>query len=280
MTKTNLTLFGSALLLLCMPLAAHADGRIKGTGGVSSISGAGGGGLTPWAVLTSHSTREEWGGSVFLTTANVDDFTLDVAGAGFNYKDRIEVSYARQNFTIKANDARISQDIVGLKYRLAGDLLYGTVPQIVIGAEHHSLRDPATARAVGARKTHGTDVYVSTARAWIDGIANRTTMLNVNLRYSTANQFGLLGHGGDDMGSRLHLEAAAGVFLTRSLVVGAEYRHKSDNLSALNEESATDVFVAWLPSKRFSVTAAWVDLGEIAGAADQTGFYLSIQGTL
>ncbi|MDP1931747.1 MAG: DUF3034 family protein, partial [Gammaproteobacteria bacterium] len=51
-------------------------------------------------------------------------------------------------------------------------------------------------------------------------------------------------------------------------------------LSALKEDSATDIFVAWLPSKRFSVTAAWVDLGEIAGAPDQTGFYLSIQGGL
>ena len=273
-------LLSSTLLCLFFPLIAYADGRIKGTGGVSSISGAGGGGLIPWAVLTSHSTREEWGSSVFLTTADVDNFTLDAAGAGFNYKDRVEVSYARQNFTIKASDARISQNTVGMKYRLAGDLLYDSVPQIVIGVEHNSLRDPATARAVGARKTHGTDVYLSTARAWIDGVANRTTMLNVNLRYSTANQFGLLGYGGDDMGSRVHLEAAAGIFLTRSLVVGAEYRHKSDNLSALKEGPATDIFVAWLPRKRFSVTAAWVDLGEIAGAPNQTGFYLSFQGTL
>lgn len=271
-----------SIALLCglTPFGAHADGRIKGTGGVSSISGAGGGGLIPWAALTSHSTREESGGSVFLTTVNVDDFTLNAVGAGFNHRDRVEVSYARQEFTIKANDTRISQDTVGLKYRVAGDLLYGSTPQVVIGVEHNSLRDPATARAVGAGKTHGTAAYVSTARAWIDGIANRTTMLNLNLRYSTANQFGLLGHGGDDDGQRLHLEAAVGIFLTRSLVVGAEYRHKPDNLAALKEDSAADIFVAWLPSKRFSVTAAWVDLGEIAGAADQTGFYLSIQGTL
>ncbi len=270
----------SSLLCLLLPVCAQADGRIKGTGGVSSTSGAGGGGLIPWATLTSHSTREEWGGSVFLTKADVDDFTLDVAGVGLNFQDKVEVSYARQNFTIKANDARISQDTVGLKYKLAGDLLYGSLPQIVIGAEHSALRDSATATAVGADKTSGTDVYISSARAWIDGLANRTTMLNVNLRYSRANQYGLLGYGGDDMGARLHLEAAAGIFVTRSWVVGAEYRHKSDNLVALKEESATDIFIAWLPNKRFSVTAAWVDLGEIAGATDQTGFYLSMQGTL
>ncbi|MDP2139430.1 MAG: DUF3034 family protein [Gammaproteobacteria bacterium] len=274
------TVLSSTLLCFFLPFSAQADGRIKGTGGVSSISGAGGGGLIPWATLTGHSTREELGGNMFLTMADVDDFTLEVAGAGFNYRDRAELSYARQNFTIKANDARISQDTVGLKYRLAGDLLYGSLPQIVVGAEHNALRDSATAKAVGADKAHGTDVYISSARAWIDGLGNRTTLLNVNLRYSTANQYGLLGYGGDDIGTRLHVEVAAGVFLTRSWVVGAEYRHKSDNLSALKEDSATDIFVAWLPSKRFSVTAAWVDLGEIAGAPDQTGFYLSIQGGL
>ena len=264
--------------LLSFP--AHADGRIKGTGGVSSIGGAGGGGLIPWATLTSHATQEEIGVSGFVTTSDVDDFTLDVAGAAINFHDRFELSYARQNFTIKANHAKISQDTAGIKYRLAGDLIYGNVPQVTLGAEYNSLRDPATALAVGAEEPDGTDFYISAARAWIDGVGNRTSMLNVNVRHSESNQYGLLGYGGDDMGSRLHLEVAAAVFFTRSLVAGAEYRHKSDNLGALQEDSATDIFIAWLPSKHLSFTAAYVDLGEIAGAPDQTGFYFSIQGAL
>ncbi len=272
-------------LLLLAPvslasLSVHADGRIKGTGGVSSIGGSGGGGLIPWATLTSHATREEIGASGFISTVDVDDFTLDVAGAAFNFHDRFEISYARQNFTIKANHAKISQDTAGLKYKLAGDLIYGNVPQITLGAEYNSLRDPATAFAVGAEEPDGTDFYISAAKAWIDGIGHRTSMLNVNVRHSESNQYGLLGFGGDDMGSRLHLEAAGAVFLTRSLVAGAEYRHKSDNLGALREDSATDIYIAWLPSKHLSFTAAYVDLGEIAGAPDQTGFYFSIQGAL
>lgn len=257
---------------------AQSDGRIRGTGGTSSITGAGGGGLTPWATLTSYATRDAWGGSVFASHVSVDDYTLDVAGVGVNLKDKLELSYARQNFREKTNDAKISQDSVGLKLRLAGDILYGTTPQLALGVEHNALRDPATALAVGARSTEGTDVYLSAARAWISGPAGRTTLLNVSARYSRANQYGLLGYGGDDQDAKVQLEAAVAMFLSRSWVIGAEYRQKPDNLSARREDDAFDVFVAWFPDKRISITGAWVSLGDIAGAPDQTGFYLSLQG--
>ena len=104
-------------------------------------------------------------------------------------------------------------------------------------------------------------------------------MLNVNARYSRANQYGILGYSGDDKDSAIAVEAAVAMFLTRSWVIGAEYRQKPDNLSALKEDSAKDIFIAWLPSKRWSVTAAYVDLGDIAGATDQNGYYLSLQGS-
>lgn len=266
----------SGLLITCVP--AQADSRIKGTGGVSSVSGAGGGGLIPWATLTSLATDKERGFTGFATHTDVDDFTLDVLGGAVNFNDRLELSYARQTFTIKANDAEIAQDKYGLKVRVAGDLLYGKVPQVAIGIEQSRLRDPATAKAVGARDDDGTDFYVSAARAWIDGPFNRTSMLNVNLRYSKANQYGLLGYGGDDQDSRLQIEVAAAMFLTRSIAFGAEYRQKPDNLSALQEDKATDVFVAWFPNKHVSITGAYVRLGEIAGARPQNGFYLSVQG--
>jgi len=268
-----------ALCALPSPWAhAQSDGRLRGTGGVSSISGAGGGGLTPWATLTGYSTRDAWGGTVFASHASVDDYTLDVAGIGVNLHDRLEVSFARQKFRIKASRALISQDSAGLKVRLAGDILYGKTPQMVLGVEHNALRDPATALAVGARAAEGTDVYFSAARAWIAGPAARTTLLNISARYSRANQFGLLGYGGDAQDDNVHLEAALAVFLTRRWAIGAEYRHKPDNLSALTEDNAFDVFVAWFPDKRISITGAWVMLGDIAGAADQSGFYLSLQG--
>lgn len=268
------------LSLVIAPLAAHADGRIKGTGGVSSVSGAGGGGLIPWATLTSLATEQRSGFTGFATYTGLDDFALDIVGGAVNFNDRVELSYARQRFTIRANDAEIVQDKYALKLRVAGDLLYGSVPQLALGVERSRLRDRATARAVGARQDNGTDLYLSAARAWIDGVFHRTSLLNVNLRYSRANQFGLLGYGGDDQDSRVQVEVAAALFLTRSIAVGAEYRQKPDNLSALSEEGAADVFVVWFPSKHISITGAYVMLGQIAAARSQNGFYLSIQGAL
>jgi hypothetical protein len=36
--------------------------------------------------------------------------------------------------------------------------------------------------------------------------------------------------------------------------------------------------VAWFPNKVISVTAAWLDLGDIAGAKSQKGAYFSVTG--
>lgn len=43
------------------------------------------------------------------------------------------------------------------------------------------------------------------------------------------------------------------------------------------EDDWYDVFLGWFPSKRFSVVAAWSDLGSIAGLDDQRGLYVSLQ---
>jgi len=277
-TTTRIVILLLVGTLLSPSALAQSDGRLRGTAGTSSISGAGGGGLTPWATLTSYATSDSWGSIVFASHVTLDDYTLEVAGAGVNMHDRVELSYARQKFRIKASDATISQDTAGLKLRVAGNILYGSTPQVVLGIEHNALRDRAIALASGARDTRGTDIYVSAARAWIAGPAARTTLLNVSVWYSRANQFGLLGYGGDAQGGKVHLEAAVAMFLSRSWVIGAEYRQKPDNLSTLTEGDAIDVFLAWFPSKRISLTGAWVMLGDIAGVPDQSGVYLSLQG--
>lgn len=267
----------TAIGLLLTSSHGHAQGKIKGTAGVSSIQGSGGGGLIPWATLGSYAARGQTGATVFASRADVDDFQLDVAGAAINFHDRIELSVARQSFTIKASDSTIHQDRFNARYRVAGDILYEQLPQITVGVEHGSLKDPATARAVGAHRTSGTDYTVSVARAWLAGIADRTTFLNANLRYSRANQYGILGYGGDDQDGALQLELAAALFLNRDWAVGMEYRQKPDNLSVLREQAARDIFLAWFPNKHLSLTAAVLDLGDIAGASDQTGYYLSMQ---
>jgi len=270
--------FGMTLLLGSMAEATEGSGgKIKGTGGVSSISGSGGGGLTPWATLSSYAAEDQRGGVVFATRADVDDFRMDVLGVAVNWHDRIELAYAQQDFRIKAGNVSIVQDRLSLRYRVAGDLIYDNMPQITLGVEHGRLRDADIALAVGAESTSGTDYIISAARVWLNGIAHRTTLLNVNLRHSRANQYGILGYGGDASDNPVHIEAAGAVFINRSWAIGMEYRQKPDNLSALREQSARDIFIAWFPNKHFSVTAAWLDLGDIAGAADQTGYYLSLQ---
>jgi hypothetical protein len=66
------------------------------------------------------------------------------------------------------------------------------------------------------------------------------------------------------------------VWLLDSLLLGAEYRDKPSELSAFKEDSAEDAFLAWAPIKNFTVTAAWTDLGSIAGKSTQRGVYIAL----
>jgi len=75
------------------------------------------------------------------------------------------------------------------------------------------------------------------------------------------------------------LEGSVGLFLNRQWLVGGEYRQKPDNLGFAAEDDWWDVFVAWVPDRRLAVTAALVNLGDVATLEDQQGFYLSLQGS-
>jgi hypothetical protein len=131
-------------------------------------------------------------------------------------------------------------------------------------------------RAVGAARGADVDLYLAATKLYFAALAGRNVIVDVTLRRTRANQFGLLGFGGDGSGYSYVPEASVGVFVTESLLLGAEYRDKPNNLSALQEDSAQDVFLAWGPLKNLSVIAAWTDLGRIAGKARQSGFYLSL----
>ena len=73
------------------------------------------------------------------------------------------------------------------------------------------------------------------------------------------------------------LEGSAALFLDRYTAVGVEYRQKPDNLSFAREEDWMDAFVAWFPNKHVALVGGYVDLGDVAGARDQRGLYLSLQ---
>jgi hypothetical protein len=258
---------------------AFAGNKLIGTAAVNQIEGSAGGGLIPWAVLSGYATDDEWATAVFTSKSSVDDYSLDTLGFAINYHDRLELSFSRMTFGIDAAPIDIHLNVVGAKYRLFGDVVYSDFPQVSIGLQHKTVVDFDVPKSVGALKGSGTDFYITASKVWLDGIANRTVLLNANIRLSKANQIGLLGFGGDeDNDHDVSYEAAAGLFLNRHWLMGMEYRQKSDHLSAIKEDDWFDLFVTYLPNKSLSITAAYLNLGDIAGAPDQTGFYVALQG--
>ena len=283
--------------LLAGGAALAGNGKLLLTGGVSSVDGAAGGGLTPWAVTGSYATTGEIGGTAFATRVRTQDYALTTQGVALAWNDRLELSLARQRFDTGNNLAplglpglKLQQDIAGLKLRLAGDAVLDAdtwMPQLAVGLLHK--RSDAGALAptlhgpLGARRAD-TELYLSATKLFL---APRI-LANLTLRATRANQGGLLGHGGARSDRRELLpELSLAWLVNRRLAVGVEARAKPDHLAdsvlgagALAEDDWFDAFVAYAPNKRLSITAAWVDLGRIAPAVQprrQTGAYLSAQ---
>lgn len=145
---------------------------------------------------------------------------------------------------------------------MAGDVVYGEtwLPQIAVGIEHKRSGDGALVRALGAAEASGTDYTLSATK----------------LRYTKANELGLLGFGSAQAGYRLQFEGSLGYQLSRRAVIGAEYRSKPDNLG-LGDDDWMDIFAAYALTRHLTLTAAYVDLGSIATFPDQRGGFLSAQ---
>jgi len=297
-----------AVTALVCGLAQADTGKLLLTGGVSSIDGAAGGGLTPWAVIGSNATDGEVGATAHVSRASTQDYGLTTYGAALGFKDRIELSVARQDFNASPAIAlngiapfgvtpgqHIKMDIVGLKVRVAGDAVLDSdtlMPQIAVGVEHKRAR-PGSIQSVYnflGVKNSGTDLYVSATKLFLaQGI-----LVNGTLRYTKANQNGLLGFGSAAPGRdsySLQPEFSVAYLLRKDLAVGMEYRFKPNNLEslgraaglgdALREDDWKDIFIAWAPSKNLSLTLAYVDLGRIVPGVTnnrkQKGAYLSAQ---
>lgn len=273
--------------LSCSALAQSERSRLLATGAAATIEGASGGGIVPMAVLSGYGTREEQGGTLFGSLVQTDDYALSVMGGSWSWNNRVEVSLARQRLShqplsdrLGVTPSSIEQRIVGAKVRLLGDLIYTSWPQVSLGVQHKRNEDFFVPSAAGARDDSGTDVYLSATKLILAGAAGRNLLLNATARSTKANQLGLVGFGGDlNNDAEWMVEVSAGVFLNRHWLLGAEYRQKPDNLSFIREDDWRTAFVGWFPNKRLSLVAAWVDLGEVATFPDQTGWYLSLEGS-
>ncbi|MFC0634534.1 DUF3034 family protein [Brevundimonas balnearis] len=260
-------------------------GKLLLTGGVSALEGAGGGGLATWAVTTGYGAQDGVGGNVHATYVNLPDYELTAYGAAVAFWDRVELSYTRQEFDTGATGAALGlgqgftfrQDVYGLKVKLFGDAVYASdtwLPQVAVGVQHKVADQGAVIGAVGGEDDEGTDLYVAATKLFLA----ESLLVSGAVRFTNANQTGLLGFGGDQEADRTaQFEGSVGYLLSPNWVVGAEYRTRPDNLGFAEEDDAADVFVAWAPNKAVSVTAAYVDLGSVATFEDQRGLYLSLQ---
>jgi hypothetical protein len=274
------------------PSFLDPGGRLLLTGGVSTIEGAGGGGLVPWALIGGYGTRNEIGITSYVTGVDTKDFTLASYGAALNVRNRLELSVARQNFNLRelgnalalGNRYTISQTIIGAKLRLIGDAVLeqdSLLPQIAIGVQHKINDDATVVGGALGLKRRGTDFYIAATKVFL----SKSLLVNVTGRLTKANQFGILGFGGlggQQQAYKPQLEASAALLLSRKLAVGGEFRTKSNRLegalggTSFREENAWDVFVAYAPIRNVSVTLAYARLGQIA-LARQNGAYASLQ---
>ena len=300
--KFAMPFLAATAALLCT--AAQADtGKLLLTGGVSSIDGAAGGGLTPWAVIGSNATDEEIGGSAFLTNAGTRDYGLNIVGAAVGVHDRFELSIASQDFNTRETGTalglpglHLKQTIVGAKLRVLGDAVLDSdtlLPQVAVGVQYKALGSTGlngTLDALGAKRS-GVDFYVSATKLFLA----QGLLVNGTLRASKANQNGLLGYGatlgGNENRYSMQPEFSVAYLLSKNVVVGAEYRFMRNRLEqagraaglgdGLRSGDWKDVFIDWAPNKNVSLTLAYVDLGVIVPATTasrkQTGYYLSAQ---
>lgn len=275
--------------LLCAHAAqAQSDLRPSGklllTEGVSNIEGAAGGGVATWALITGYETRDGIGANVHATGIALKDYQFRSYGAAVGFYDRVELSYAHQDFDTLGTGAKLglgrdftfAQDIYGAKVKILGDAVYDQdswVPQVSVAAQYKKADQGAVLGFLGARDTSGVDWVVAASKVYL----NESLVLNGAVRATKANQTGLLGFGGPTNDNyHAEFEGSAALLLTKRIAFGVEYRTKPNNLG-LKEDDWKDLFAAYAINKQLSVTAAYVDLGEIATFRNQRGAYLSLQ---
>ncbi|MEY4764809.1 MAG: hypothetical protein RI907_1482 [Pseudomonadota bacterium] len=275
----------ASVLLWAASAPSWAGDRLLGTSGVSQIEGAAGGGLTTWAVIGGHGSSDQVGATAFATHIRTQgEFNLNIQGVAVGVHNRVELSAARWDFafgrTVPGQSAQMN--VFGAKVRLLGDAVYDQDlwwPQLSVGLQHKRNQDfSLVPTLLGAKRADDTDAYLAATKVWLGAAAGRNVLANVTLRATRGNQFGLLGFGGDQGDSRqLMPELALAVLLRDNLALGSEWRAKPDRLSVFKEEAAWDVFVAWFAHRNLSLTAAWLQLGNIADQPRQRSLYLSAQ---
>ncbi|PHZ86280.1 DUF3034 family protein [Paremcibacter congregatus] len=275
--------------VLLVPSVASADGlfdqgKLVATGGVSQIEGAGGSGLSTWALITGYGSDRGVGVNAHHTTAVLSDFTLQATGFSVGLYDRVELSYTHHWFNTRDAGGRLGlgegyvfdQDIIGAKIRLYGNAVYDQdklLPQIAVGMTYKNNKEDALVRALGSADNDSFEYYLAATKILLD----HSLIISATARLTEANQYGLLGFGSATSGHSLQGEFSLAYMITSNLVAGVDYRTKPDNLAFAREQNAAAAYLAYFFNKNISLTLAALDLGDIALQGRQRGAYLSLQ---
>ena len=300
--KPYMSFVALACVALASPLARAADtmtvsiprlpdipyfesGKLLATGGVSNVEGAGGGGISTWALITGYGTKDGVGGNAHFTYLPLSNYTVRSTGAAIGFFNRVEVSYSHLWFDTGSTGAKLGlgrgftfeQDVVGVKARLFGDIVYDQdtwLPQVSAGAEYKTTNQANVLRAIGARDNQGVDFYVAASKLFLA----QSLLVNAAVRMTRANQIGILGFGGPrGNGYEPQLEASVAYLVAKNVAIGGEYRTMPSNLGFTKASDWKTAYVAWFISKNASVTVAYANLGTIATFKNQQGVYLSAQ---
>jgi hypothetical protein len=272
------------------------QGKLPLTAGFSDLEGSGGGGLVPFAVISGYGSNTSWGANAHFTNIQLRDLHLYTYGVSAGVLDRVELSYTRQQLDVTGtalDGLGVKQDVYGLKVKLFGDAIYGQdswLPQVAIGAQYKHNDGIKHGEAVGlpalinpmqlgAQAEHSTDIYLVATKVFLA----ESLLVNAVVRETKANQFGLLGFGGDrHRGYSTKPEGTIAYLLTRKLAVGGEIRTGPHNLGADDQTNAWTVFAAWTPTRNLSLVAAYLNIGSVLAPVTgvtkhQDGPYLSVQ---
>lgn len=326
----------------------YDDGKVFLTGGVFTVDGAGGGGAVPWATITGYETRDGINGGVGFTYVQLPNYSLNFLGGSIGFFDRFELSYVNtkvstnlgnvdtvalvasvlnldNNLGLDPNGSNLHMETYGAKLRLFGDAVYTSdsyLPQTAIGAFYKVNSTKEFVKTLSAAEDKDWEAYMAFTKVFF----RYSTLVNLTVRYTSANQIGLTGFGSCDNGHRncnndkeFRVEFSTAYLLQKNFAIGGEYQQHGNqqknkpvdtgdllagdgnggllnpivgglvggvigatNLRdslVQNESDWYDVFAAYAPSKNYSITIAYLFLGDIAVAREQNGLYLSLHAT-
>lgn len=234
----------------------YDNGKVLATSGVSMTDGAAGGGITPWAVIAGYETNQGINGSMHYTYTYLPNYTLSSLGAAIGFYDRFELSYAYDilptgstfdtvglltntlstagvvpDTGIDPFNTAIRMDIFGAKLRLFGESIYDSdslIPQVSLGGFYKVNHNKALLNTLLANKAKDYEAYLVATKIFFP----LDLLVNVTVRYTSANQTGLTGFGGPTENKKeFRPEVSLAYLLAKNTAIGAEWAKHGNNVS-------------------------------------------------